>query len=448
MLPWLGLRDFRTVLPDINKTDEQFTAAVERSIARLFTMQTGNGGLAYWPGGAVADFWGSAYGAFGLAMAQRGGFSVPEGDMARLLDYLAKQLRGAADSNDQWELSPRAFACYVLALAGRPEAAYHETLYGKRGVLTQESRAFLALAIIEAKGPAKMADTLLKIRDKGVEEDVWFGNLARAQAVRLLAWSRLSPKSDGATAIANALFELRRNGAWQTTQGNAWAVLGLADYIRRTEANRKEVKGAIAAGEKGTNFQLAAKGAYVEREYPLAGLAALKLQNPGKGRLYTQVTIESRPKTLITERKDRGYSIARTYQRIADDGSLGELAQPKVGDRVLVTLSFTAPADGKYLVVDDPLPANFEAVNPEFKTQAMAGAGLSNTWTSDFNEIRTDRALFFKNFLWSGRHQIRYLARVRAAGSATAPPTKIEEMYHPSRFGLADSVLVQASAAQ
>ena len=42
-----------------------------------------------------------------------------------------------------------------------------------------------------------------------------------------------------------------------------------------------------------------------------------------------------------------------------------------------------------------------------------------------------------------GAHEIRYLARVRAAGAATAPPTKIEEMYHPERFGLGASQLVK-----
>ena len=446
MLPWLALRDFRHLLPEINKTDEQFQRAVEKSVARLFTMQVGNGGLAYWPGGTAANFWGSAYGAYGLTLAKQAGFEMSENDYTRLLDYLGKELRGAGDLKDPWQLSSRAFACYVLAIAGRPEAAYHETLYGKRDQLTVESRAFLALAVLEAKGPAKMVETLLKMRDKQVEEDYWYGSLARAQAIRLLAWSRFALKSEGTTQIADALFDLRRNGSWQTTQGNVWAVVSLADYIRRTEVGRKEVSGDLVAGAKAEGFKLAAKGAYVEREYPFTAIPTLKLQNPGKGRLYTQVTLEARPKTLVADRKDRGYAIDRTYQRIADDGSLAALGEPKIGDRVLVTLSFTAPVEARYLVIDDALPATFEAVNPEFKTQAMAGAGLSNTWASDYTEIRTDRAIFFRDALWPGRYQIRYLARVRSTGTATAPPTKIEEMYHPSRFGLTESVSVTAAA--
>ena len=447
MLPWLGLRDFRGMLPELNRTDEEFRTAIEKGVSRIFSMQTSNGGLAYWPGGHTSEFWASAYGGLGLVMAQKAGFEVDESDLKRVLDYLSKALRGAADANDKWELSPRSLACYTLALAGRPEAAYHETLFKKRDVLTQENRALLALAILEGKGSAKMADTLLKMQDKAVEEDFWFGSVARAQGVRLLAWSKLAPKSSATDAIADAVFEQRTGGHWSTTQGNAWAMLGVAEYIRRTETDRKELKGALLAGDAPADFQLAAKGAFFEKEFPFDAAASLKLRNPGKGRIFTNVKIEARPKTLVTERKDRGYTITRRYQRINDDGSLSDLGDPKVGDRVLVTLDFVAPARSSYVAIDDPLPAVFEAVNPEFKTQAMAGGELSNVYASDFTELRDDRALFFKNTMWPGKHQIRYLARVRATGSATAPPAKIEEMYHPERFGLSDSIVVKGKAS-
>src|SRR5437870_1175513 len=141
MLPWLGLRDFRDVLPELKRSDAEFQAVLEKGVARLFTMQTSGGGLAYWPGGDTPELWASAYGGLGLVMAKKAGIEVGEEDLKWLLDYLSKELRGAADSKDKWELSPRVLACYTLALAGRPEAAYHETLFKKRDALTQESRA-------------------------------------------------------------------------------------------------------------------------------------------------------------------------------------------------------------------------------------------------------------------------------------------------------------------
>ncbi len=446
MLPWMALRDFRSAMPELNLTEERFKKAVHRGVTRLFTMQTGNGGLSYWPGGTKAEFWASAYGGLGIAMAQKGGYDVQSEDAGRLWQFLSEQLRGAAEKEDRWDLSPRALACYTLALAGRAESAYHEVLFKKRDKLTQESRALLALAVIESNGPRQMAETLLTMEDKAVEEDYWYGSIARAQGVCLLAWSRLSAKAAAANDIANALFEQRKNGHWHTTQGNAWALLGLGEYMRSTEGRRRETKPEILAGGAGVDFALAERGTFFEKTFPLDATPALKLKNPDRSRLYTQVTLEARPKTLVTQRQDRGYSVARCYQRINDDGTLSDLGEPRVGDRVLITLDFSSQKEATYLAINDPLPAVFEAVNPEFKTQEMAELNLANTWRSDFTELREDRALFFANTYWPGRHQIRYLARVRAAGTATAPPTRIEEMYHPERFGLGDSQIVVGKA--
>ena len=143
---------------------------------------------------------------------------------------------------------------------------------------------------------------------------------ARAQGVRLLAWSKLSAKSTAAEAIAAAIFDARTDGHWTTTQGNAWAVLGLSEFIRRTETDRKEVKGSLFAskgnGLTDTLFHLAAKGSFFEREFSFDAAQRIALRNPGKGRIFTHVKVESRPKTLVAERKDRGYSINRSYQQI------------------------------------------------------------------------------------------------------------------------------------
>jgi len=142
-------------------------------------------------------------------------------------------------------------------------------------------------------------------------------------------------------------------------------------------------------------------------------------------------------------RQDRGFLVQRSYERIAEDGTVQELKQPRVGDSVLVTLQLETREPAHFVVVDDPLPGVFEAVNPEFKSQKTPDAALaSENWYSDFRELRADRALFFRDHLAPGRHVIRYLARVRAAGTATAPAARVEMMYQPERFGLSETATV------
>lgn len=463
MLPWIALHDFQTALPDLRRSPREIDDAVQRGVNRLFTMQCESGGFGYWPGADEPLFWGSAYAGMGLALAKRAGHFVPPERFERLRKYLSEGLRNStSDKFDPYghdsAASDRCLAVYALALAGVPEPAYHESLFNQRHALSAENRALLALAISESGGPREMIDTLLGDAAPGSRvprsEDDPFYSAARDTAMRLLVWSRHAPANAKTGALLNALFDERRSGHWLTTQGNVWSLLAVANYIRCVERPQGAVRGALAWGSQvGTDtggearsFGLDAGSALHETIFrldPSKAREPLKLLNPDGAKLFTRVTLEVRPRSLEQSRAENGYALRRTYAKIADDGTLSALDEPQVGDRVLVTLEIDVRRPARYVAVNDPLPAIFEAVNPAFKTQATrAGEALSDRgddWFIDFRELREDRALFFCDYLSPGKYAIRYLARVRAAGTATAPGARIEEMYRPDRFGQTES---------
>ncbi len=449
-LPWVTMRGFRAVLPALKKTDAEITQAVNHGIDRLLSMQTSSGGLAYWPGESEPLFWGSAYGGFGLATARRAGFAVPEEDFAKLCKYLSEQLRGTGVEGFDGHYghggpSDRCLALYTLALAGKAEPAYHELLFKKRGQLSSENRALLALAIIEAKGPAAMVGALLDPKqDANVPDEDAFWCSSRDSAMRLLAWTRHQPAAPAVEELVTELFGCRMGGHWGTTQGNIWSLLALSEYLGRVEKPDGAIAGTLAWGEKREGFNVNNEAPLSTLNFPLNNDAAakqLQLLNPGRKQIFTEVEIESRPRTLATPRQDQGYAITRHYAKVEDDGTLTELKDARVGDRVLVTLNIDVRRRANYVAVDDPLPAVFEAINPVFKSQeTRAGEALGREWVSDFKELREDRALFFADAIYPGQYTIRYLARVRAAGTATAPAAKIEEMYHPERFGMTETM--------
>ena len=162
--------------------------------------------------------------------------------------------------------------------------------------------------------------------------------------------------------------------------------------------------------------------------------------NASTNRLYTSVMIEARPSETQLPRQDRGFGLQRRYERLDDDNQPRDLTGLRVGDRVLVTLNLTVHEEALYVAVDDALPSIFEAVNPEFKTQetrsAASAPNKNGRWLDSFREIRKDRCLYFADRVVPGNYTLRYVARVRAAGNVTAPPAKVEEMYHPERCGL------------
>jgi uncharacterized protein YfaS (alpha-2-macroglobulin family) len=450
LLPWLFVRDLRATLPELAKTDTEIAAAVNRGVNLLMSMQTSNGGLSFWPGGSDTTLWGSAYGGLALAVAQKQKFSVPEAETKRLFAYLSSQLRGMAKDATGYGLSAQCLAVYTLAVAGQPEPAYHDLLFQKRAKLSAEDRALVALAVIESRGPKATIDELL--RPPAANEayvDQFFGSIARENALHLMAWTLHDPRSPRVDELAVELFRRRSNGHWSTTQANAWALLSLASYLRQIETGDKNATGQILWDKATAPFTVSKDKPLVTATFPIVNKTAtepIRVTKTG-GQIFSDVTVEARSKLIERPRQDRGYSITRRYSKLGDDGRLSAAENLRVGDRVLITLDVQVPRRATYLAVEDPLPGVFEAINPEFESQEVVGGEtLGTEWVSDYHELREDHAVFFCDLLYPGRYSLRYLARVISAGEAIAGSAKIEEMYHPERFGLTETVHVRAES--
>jgi uncharacterized protein YfaS (alpha-2-macroglobulin family) len=453
LLPWIVLRDATSLLPLLRRGTNDLEGAIRAGVARLFSMQTLSGGLGYWPRAKEPMLWASAYGGMVLALAQRHGVEVPKEDFGLLLNYLERQLRSIGA--DGPELADSCLGLYALALAGRVEPAYHEKLYALREKLGAENRALLALAIAESRGPAPMIGELLhpaSVSRRRSESP--FGCPAREQAIRLLAWTHYRPDDPVVDRLVSDLMREQRQAHWGTTQGDAWAFLALTEYARRVEGKLQPVEGRLQWGGQSVVFRLNDRTNLFTQTLAITNLAgaALTLFHGTTNRLYTSVLLEARPPETQLPRQDSGFGLQRRYERLDDDNHLQDLRGLRVGDRVLVTLSLSVREPARYVAIDDALPSILEAVNPEFKTQVAGPAGSATgddaLWISDFREIRKDRCLYFADWIAPGNYALRYVARVRAAGTVTAPPAKMEEMYHPERYGLSGTQTVSSEGME
>ncbi|HXR08574.1 MAG TPA: alpha-2-macroglobulin family protein, partial [Candidatus Acidoferrum sp.] len=430
MLPWIVLRDAPALRSIMGVRSNEAARAISTGVERLFSMQTPGGGLAYWPHGGAPMLWASAYGAMVLTLAKEHGWTPPGSELEKLLSALSAQLRQPGGQQDS--LSDTCLALYALALAGRAEPAYHEKLFSRRGQLSAEDQALLALAILQANGPRDMARELLTT-NQITRRAGWngFDGPQRELAIRLLAWIRFQPASRATQSLFDALLREQRDGHWETTQGDAWALLALTEYARRVEGALQPAAGQLRWRGQTMPFQLDAEQPLFDNTFVLTGkeepFPAILDSSPR--RLYASAAFEIRPPGAAQPRQDEGFGLQRSYQRLDGENQPcgGELA---VGDRVLVTLELSAREAARYVVVDDPLPAILEPAPAGF------GAGEGQFWLWNFHEFRKDRALFFADALHAGNYKLSYYARVRAAGQVNAPSGTVEEMYRPRRFGL------------
>ena len=454
LIPWLSTQQLREVLPELDRTEEEVSATIQNGIQRLFSMQTGDGGLGYWPGSNKSVLWGSAYGAVAIALARQQDIEIPEAQAEALWTYLAKNLRNTSELTDPYQLSQRCLASYALALAGVNETSYQEVLYNKTPQLSGEARALLALAMIESGSADSTRIDALLSPDKvvPVAEASWYRQPYIA-ATRLLAQVKYAPRSEKADALVEDLMKLRqpRNG-WGSTYSNAWPLIALASYGESVAGTLSSNEVTLTLGENEAVIKLPDQALSDSASFSFEGQIGkndLRITTGSNSPVYVSMTVETRPELMPIKPENRGFAIKRTYEKVENDGSISAAEDLRVGDLILITLEVNLPAAKEtYLAIDDPLPSIFEAINPTFKsqeTQKVNSQQKRRTLYTDYREIRKDRVLFFADAVFSsGDYSLQYLARVVAPGQVTAPPAKIEAMYEPQRFGLSGTERIAA----
>jgi alpha-2-macroglobulin len=442
MMPWLAVDQLRDVVPSFAKYPEaKVKAALQKGVDRLLSMQLPDGGFSYWPGSRETVPWASAYAGLGLVLAAENGAVVPEAAIAALATHLETSLRGIGTSNSSYDLENVCRAVWVLAIIDRETSAYINTLKDRMADLSPRARCLLALAAASEGG----IDAAAILRDKTkfrLKDDSWM-SWQNDSAMTLLAWSAVNPDSKEATAALEKLIRDRNPyGHWNTTWVNAWSLLALATYAEnQDEALPATVTLTSADGPKTITLEAGKPAAAFD--FPLGGDLALTASSDQNA--YVRVKLASKPELVPQMPVARnGLQITRFYERVKADGSTEPLEAAKLGDLVRITLRVDLPADdSRYLIVEDRLPAIFEAVNSDFASQAAQGnvrASSDNNWSISHRELRSDRAMFFFDRVWQrGRQEISYLARCTMEGKAVAPPAKVESMYNPDNTALSAS---------
>jgi alpha-2-macroglobulin len=457
LVPWLVSEQLKSSIPSLLTNETSRRENVSSTLSELFKRQTGSGGLALWPGGDDPFLFATAYAAWVMAGLQQQGIDLPEKKWQSLLSYLSESLRGLPQIRDDGRLQEMALAAWALAAAGKPEAAYNEALFQVRSLLSHETRALVALAFLSSgKATRDVVDTLLNPK-ASAPDAVWlYGGGAREDALRLLAWTRYRPRSGEIAPLVKELLAERHNGRWDTTQENAWSLLALANYYQSSETAGQSVDGSVVSGSRSLPFALDRRTPSWSTGFvldPTNPMKDLLVQRNGSGALFGEAQFEVYPVVVEQPRQDRGYGVTRTYQKVADDGKLQPAENLKVGDRILVTINIKASRAGRLVAIDDPVPSVFEPINPNFKAQsdsATASLGRDRSHSTvdesyaDYRVIRGDRVELFRNQFPAGDYNFTYLSRVRFAGEAIAPGTKVLEMYRPDRFGLGETMRVKS----
>ncbi len=446
---------------------------VVSTLNELRRYQVYNGGFAYWPGDYRDSPYSSAYAMYVLATAKNNGYDVDSRILSKGADFIREVLRWEGGSpvypyTEHTWAATKTLILYTLAALGTPEPAYYEGLFKNLNSLPLFARANLLRAIaISTKNrqmlkgisqnllnAVKVNPTTAHFEEPKVQglEWCWSSNVRTTGIIlhALIEADAFPKESDLPAKILRWLMTQQRGGRWSNTQENVHVVQALAAYYRKYERETPQFKAEIKlAAEKLLEKSYEGRSLQIDRSMrSLDKLSRgvslpLTVMKDGTGTLYAGFRMGYFPKEPA-KAAEEGMAITKSVELLNSQQGT-EKQTFTAGSLIKITIRVMSPQGRNFVVVEDPLPAGFEAVNTSLITESSElGRILSSMdgrqefrWWGSFNhkEFRDDKVMLFADQLDAGVHTFTYLARARTPGKFTLPASHVEMMYEPEVFG-------------
>jgi uncharacterized protein YfaS (alpha-2-macroglobulin family) len=472
-------RALRELALDNQALAESLASLNTADVTALENQVQGDGGWTWCGSSSPTDGWITAQVLLALTKAQELGYTVNDVVINDATLYLDRELESVDALRNASEVNRQAFYLYVMAEAGSNVSGDADALVDEhRDLLDPYAKALLALAY-ELSGDAgdNQAALLTDLNNSVImsatgahwedaEQDV--SNLStdiRGTAMVISALSQLAPDSPLLPPAVRWVMVARTAENWPTVHQTAWSVTGLTDWM-------------IASGELDANYdyQLAvnlqsrAGGSFsadtiTESEVVSVPVADLFTEDTnffdfrrgdGDGRLYYTLALDAAIAVDSIDPVSRGMTVERQYFDAACDPAT-EICEPlteiAANQRVRVQLTVIVPNDRTYVVVEDPIPAGAEALDPNLLTSASGTAGsivpqdredvfgFWGWWYFDTIQYGDDQVTFLSQYLPAGTYQYTYFLDAVVPGTYQVRPATAREQYFPEVFGRSDGLI-------
>ncbi|MGK7874581.1 MAG: alpha-2-macroglobulin [Xenococcaceae cyanobacterium] len=444
--------------PNFNPTQET-TQALEN----LQKLQQPDGGFASWPGQERSDPFVTPYAAESLARAKAVGFQVDSQMVSRVQAYLKKILANPGQYDfcrTSWcKRQVRLEALMALAELGEKRTDYLASLYEQRNQFNRVNQIKLARYLSQFPEWQQQAQILSNqlqetIYETGRTAKVnlpqswrWFNSTTTAQAQALRLFIVRDTKAEVLDRLLQGLLAMRRDGTWQTSYDNAQALTALVEYskLQPTPPNftatvqlaRKQLAKARFEGYRNPSLELKVPMAELPR-----GRHDLILKKSGKGTLHyltayryrVQGNQPGRLSGLRVIRYIRPANQEKVLRKINIYASDEPLTVP-AGQVFDIGLEIITDHPVDHVVITDPLPAGFEAVDTSFQTATSSLQAQQDSWEIGYQKIYRDRVVAYGDRLSAGVYSLHYLVRSVTPGNFLWPGAEVHLQYAPEEFG-------------
>jgi len=428
----------------------------------LETQALPDGSYAPWPGAKHGDIWSTAFIATQLQQTRAAGYH-PVG-LAHTIRYLNSVL---ADPGGECALGTelclgetRLEALETLGTLGDPRSDHLSDIWTLHEKFSYVEQVELARHLLKISGWNSQAVALRQklleqvyetARHAAVNAPLGFetGVAEQSQILGLMLDSHLDVARVDRT-VTSLLAMRGRDGAWACLCDNAEAMNALVTYARGAgKPGTFTADVGLGALSGHASFAGSSNSLHV-LTYPLGGnggvppgKTSVALAKHGDGTLHYAVALRYRPPD-VSAGVYSGIRIDRRLHPVNDPAVVASFGlAPVAADATHVMANRVFEVEDRITtdhplddaVINDPLPAGFEAVDTGFRTATPYFQAHSDNWQIDYQSIYKDRVVAFAHFLPAGVYAVHYLVRSVTPGSFLWPGATVSLEYAPEEFG-------------
>jgi uncharacterized protein YfaS (alpha-2-macroglobulin family) len=439
--------------------------AIASSLQATLAFQRGDGGFGAYANAKESDPFATAAVLDAMYFARAQGVTIDAASLSKTTDFMTRTLANpnvfdwcARDALCKAQL--RFEALWALAGSGSERTDFLSDIVAQSDSFDSATQIRLARYLLHAPGwqgrgaamAARLEQTVYVTGRYAVASATtrwgWLGSLVDAQSQMLqLLLDRHAPVEQLDGAVRGLVAQQCRCG-WPTTDDTASAVTALSAYA----ATEKLVAGSVAATAGNTTIGTAAFGATASSQTfdvdaaSLRGATSVGIRGSGGGRVH-YVVLYTYSVSPDAAGELAAFRVIRTLSDPSAATSSNSNALATMDLAAAAPVSVTAgrvfdvgvraivdhPVDR--LIIDDPIPAGFEAVDTSFRTSLQAIVPQSDSWQIDTSQIYRDRVVAFASHLEPGVYDLHYLVRSVTPGTFAWPGAHVYLKDAPEEFG-------------
>lgn len=422
-------------LTDILELSPEKKSEIERNIkygiSELYKFQLTNGGMSYWQGMSTADEWGTTYSGHFMMLAEKKGYTLPQGFKKNWVNFQKTMVNGFALNKNSYYNNDviQAYRLYALAIAGQPVLSAMNRLR-EYNDLTIQSRWLLAstYAYIGQQDEAeKLIAKATPITPYAVNYYT-YGSSDRDEAIVLEALCLMGKKSQAFTQLKKVSGYLSSK-KWLSTQTTAYGLVAVSSFVKKYgDASAMQVEVEV----NGKEVKLKGNSSIVQIPLDLknTNTGNFNIENNGKGVLYARLITRGKPAIGTEQEGNENVSMEVIYKDMSGATlAVNELPQGKDFVMQVTIKNLGLIGDIQNMALTTYIPSGWEIHNSRMDENEPV-KGINYT----YQDIKDDKVLTYFDLRNTETKTFNITLNSAYEGKYYLPAVNTEAMYDNSVF--------------